>query len=82
MSDSASNLKQVTMELGGKSPMLVFDDAKLDNAVAGAMLANFTPKVKCALMALGCLCRLEYMMNLWPKRLNVPIELNLVIRLI
>ena len=41
MSDSASNLKQVTMELGGKSPMLVFDDAKLDNAVAGAMLANF-----------------------------------------
>ena len=41
MVDSASNLKQVTMELGGKSPMLVFDDAKLDNAVAGAMLANF-----------------------------------------
>jgi betaine-aldehyde dehydrogenase len=41
MADSASNLKQVTMELGGKSPMLVFDDAKLDNAVAGAMLANF-----------------------------------------
>ena len=41
MADSACNLKQVTMELGGKSPMLVFDDAKLDNAVAGAMLANF-----------------------------------------
>lgn len=41
MADSASNLKQVTMELGGKSPLLVFDDAKLDNAVAGAMLANF-----------------------------------------
>ena len=41
MADSASNLKQVTMELGGKSPMIVFDDAKLDNAVAGAMLANF-----------------------------------------
>ena len=41
MADAASNLKQVTMELGGKSPMVVFDDAKLDNAVAGAMLANF-----------------------------------------
>jgi betaine-aldehyde dehydrogenase len=41
MADAATNLKQVTMELGGKSPMLVFDDAKLDNAVAGAMLANF-----------------------------------------
>lgn len=41
MADSAANLKHITMELGGKSPMLVFDDAKLDNAVAGAMLANF-----------------------------------------
>lgn len=41
IADSASNLKQVTMELGGKSPLLVFDDVKLDNAVAGAMLANF-----------------------------------------
>lgn len=41
MADSAVNLKQVTMELGGKSPLLVFDDAKLDNAVSGAMLANF-----------------------------------------
>jgi len=41
MADAATNLKQITMELGGKSPMLVFDDAKLDNAVAGAMLANF-----------------------------------------
>lgn len=29
-----SNLKRVTLELGGKSPALVFDDADLDNAVA------------------------------------------------
>ncbi|KAJ4149020.1 hypothetical protein NW754_000456 [Fusarium falciforme] len=28
-----SNLKRVTLELGGKSPALVFDDANLDNAV-------------------------------------------------
>lgn len=41
MADAASTLKHVTMELGGKSPLIVFDDAKLDNAVGGALLGNF-----------------------------------------
>jgi betaine-aldehyde dehydrogenase len=41
MADAAASLKHVTLELGGKSPLIVFDDAKLDNAVAGALLANF-----------------------------------------
>ena len=41
MTDSAKTLKSVTMELGGKSPMVVFDDAKLDDAVSAAMVANF-----------------------------------------
>jgi len=41
MADAASSLKQVTLELGGKSPLIVFEDAKLDNAVAGALLGNF-----------------------------------------
>jgi betaine-aldehyde dehydrogenase len=41
MADAARSLKQVTLELGGKSPLIIFDDAKLDNAVAGALLANF-----------------------------------------
>jgi len=41
MADAASTLKHITLELGGKSPLIVFDDAKLDNAVAGALLANF-----------------------------------------
>ena len=41
MSDAAATLKSVTLELGGKSPLIVFDDAKLDNAVSGAILGNF-----------------------------------------
>jgi betaine-aldehyde dehydrogenase len=41
MADAARSLKQVTLELGGKSPLIIFEDAKLDNAVAGALLANF-----------------------------------------
>lgn len=41
MRDASATLKAVTLELGGKSPLIVFDDAKLDNAVSGALLANF-----------------------------------------
>ena len=41
MQTAAGTLKRVTMELGGKSPLLVFDDADLEQAVAGAMLGNF-----------------------------------------
>jgi len=41
MADAAATLKSVTLELGGKSPLIVFEDAKLDNAVSGALLANF-----------------------------------------
>ena len=41
MGDAAQTLKNVTLELGGKSPLIVFEDANLDNAVAGALLGNF-----------------------------------------
>jgi betaine-aldehyde dehydrogenase len=41
MSDAARTLKNVTLELGGKSPLIIFDDANIDNAVSGALLANF-----------------------------------------
>ena len=36
-----STLKDVTMELGGKSPLIVFADADLDRAADAAMMANF-----------------------------------------
>ncbi len=38
---AAQGIKSATMELGGKSPLIIFDDADLDNAVGAAMLANF-----------------------------------------
>ena len=41
MADAAPTLKHITLELGGKSPLIICDDAKLDNAVSGALLANF-----------------------------------------
>ncbi len=41
MANAAATLKHVTLELGGKSPLIIFDDADLDNAVSAALMANF-----------------------------------------
>jgi len=41
MADASGSLKEVTLELGGKSPLIIFNDADLDNAISGALLANF-----------------------------------------
>jgi betaine-aldehyde dehydrogenase len=41
VASAAGSLKDVTMELGGKSPLLVFDDANVSQAVSAAMLGNF-----------------------------------------
>ena len=38
---AAAGIKNVTMELGGKSPLIIFEDADLENAVSGAILGNF-----------------------------------------
>ncbi len=54
---AASSLKEVTMELGGKSPLIIADDADLDLAADIAMMANFTAPARCAPTAPGCLSR-------------------------
>jgi betaine-aldehyde dehydrogenase len=41
MAAAAATLKHVTMELGGKSALIVFADADLDDAVSAALLGNF-----------------------------------------
>jgi betaine-aldehyde dehydrogenase len=38
---AASQLKRVTLELGGKSPLIIFEDADIHNAISAALLANF-----------------------------------------
>ena len=37
----SKGIRNVTLELGGKSPLIIFDDADLTNAVKGALMANF-----------------------------------------
>ena len=41
MRDAAATVKRVSMELGGNAPFIVFDDADLDAAVAGAVASKF-----------------------------------------
>lgn len=44
---AAGNLKKVTLELGGKSPNIIFDDADLDLAIPGAANAIFFNHGQC-----------------------------------
>jgi succinate-semialdehyde dehydrogenase/glutarate-semialdehyde dehydrogenase len=41
MAQCAKGLKKVSLELGGNAPFIVFDDAELDEAIAGAILCKF-----------------------------------------
>ncbi|XP_020975192.1 retinal dehydrogenase 1-like [Arachis ipaensis] len=43
---ASSNLKQVSLELVGKSPLLIFDDADVDKATSLALLGIVYNKVK------------------------------------
>jgi succinate-semialdehyde dehydrogenase/glutarate-semialdehyde dehydrogenase len=41
MAQCAATVKKLSLELGGNAPFIVFDDADLDQAVAGAMMSKF-----------------------------------------
>ncbi len=41
MAQCAKQIKKVSLELGGNAPFIVFDDADLDEAVAGALICKF-----------------------------------------
>lgn len=43
---ATSNLKPVSLELGGKNPIIIFDDADLDKAAEFATFGNLTNKVQ------------------------------------
>ena len=48
---AASNLQTVSLELGGKAPNVIFADADLDAAVAGAVLGGFFNEGQCCVNA-------------------------------
>ena len=60
-----SNCKSITLELGGKSPNIIFADADLTLAVEKAHHAIFLTKVNVALLAQEHMFKRRYMMNLY-----------------
>jgi betaine-aldehyde dehydrogenase len=49
-------MRHVTMELGGKSPLIVFDDADLEDAVGARCSATSIPRGRSARTARGSSC--------------------------
>jgi aldehyde dehydrogenase (NAD+) len=54
---AARHMKRVTMELGGKSPNIVFDDADLDQAVKGVVAGIFAASGNRASQGRGSSCK-------------------------
>jgi aldehyde dehydrogenase (NAD+) len=57
MAASQSNMKRVTLELGGKSPAVIFDDCSLDNAATWCANALATNAGQIVLPPRECMCR-------------------------
>ena len=56
---AARQMKRVAMELGGKSPNIVFADADLDAAVPASCPASSARPARCVPRARGCWCRTQ-----------------------
>ena len=77
MKSAADGIKNGTLELGGKSPLIIFDDADLKNAVKGALMANFFTQGRVVDIRGSPLSPfVEYL--LWVRELvNKPLHLDL-----
>lgn len=63
MQQSANSLKRLSLELGGNAPMIVFDDADIEIAVAGVMLSKF----RNAGQTCVCANRILVQRNIYPR---------------
>ena len=57
MRDGAATMKRVTLELGGKSPNILLDDADLETAIPTALVIAFLNSGRRAQQEPGCWCR-------------------------
>jgi len=67
---AAGNLKKVSLELGGKSPNIVFGDADLEMAIPGAANAIFFNHGQAVALAHGFMCRRKSSTRLWMASRN------------
>ena len=70
MRSSADTLKRVTLELGGKSPNIVFADSDIDSAVKGALTASSTARAKSAALVRACSSRKSCKTSSWASWLS------------
>ena len=61
----SDTLKRISLELGGKSPVIVMGDADLDAAVKGAAHAIFFNQGRSARPARACTCMSRSMTSSW-----------------
>ena len=62
---AASGIKHVCLELGGKSPNIIFEDANIDAAIAEFCLGFLRRAVKLASQALDYFFNDRFMINFW-----------------
>jgi aminobutyraldehyde dehydrogenase len=67
---TASSIKRTHMELGGKAPVIVFDDADLDAVVEGVRTFGFTMPGRTALPPAASMLRREFTPRWWEN--SVP----------
>lgn len=60
MEMASKGLKPVSLELGGKSPLIIFEDCNLENAIRGALMANFLSQGQ--VLPLKCILGISYKM--------------------
>lgn len=72
MEMASKGIKPVTLELGGKSPLLIFKDSDLENAVRGALMANFLSQGQVVYLFFHML--LYFTITLWFSLCLVHIE--------
>ncbi|WIL43390.1 NAD-dependent succinate-semialdehyde dehydrogenase [Pantoea agglomerans] len=63
MQQSADSIKRLSLELGGNAPLIVFDDADIEIAVAGVMLSKF----RNAGQTCVCANRILVQRNIYPR---------------
>ena len=63
MRQCSDQIKKVSLELGGNAPFIVFDDADIDEAVAGAMISKYRNAAKRVFVLIEFTYKKMYMMN-------------------
>ena len=62
---ASQSIKKTHLELGGKAPVIVFDDADIDLLIEGVRTLDITMLVKIVQLLAGCLLIKKYMKKLF-----------------